>query len=116
MGKRLKKVQKGRKKILNKLLPYKKSKTLTDICKELFDISKGKINGETKSYQQFYNEMREIFLVESNIIPYQIGLILNIKNNIKYCLATHTTWGYDYYIPQTREEEEQLKKETGYYD
>lgn len=116
MAKRLKKVQKGRKKILNKLLPYKKSKTLINICKELFQISKGKINGETKTYRKFYDEMKTLFLSDDQTIPYQIGLILNIKESLVYCVATHTAWGYDYYIPKTREEEEQLKKETGYYD
>ena len=41
---------------------------------------------------------------------------MEMKDGYWYCVAIKSAWGYDYYIPKTREEEEKLKKETGYYD
>lgn len=115
MKKRKAKRKGRRKSIMEKPLKCKESKTLLTVCQEIFQISKGKINGETKTHTQLYNELKEIFN-DNIIIPVQIGIILNIKNKIIYCVITKTAWGYDYYIPQTREEEEKLKRETGYYD
>lgn len=116
MKKRRAKRRNKRKSIMEKPLRYTESKTLSTVCKELFQITKGKINGETKSRTQLYNELKEIFNVNNILVPFQIGIILNIKNKIIYCVITKTAWGYDYYIPNTSEDEEKLKKETGYYD
>jgi len=90
-------------------------KTLDNVLKIIFKKTKGHINGETKSYSQFKKEIRQIFS-EQEYLPSQIALELNIGNKIKYSTIIKTAWGYDYYIPETREDEERLKKETGYYD
>lgn len=116
MKKRRAKRKSKRKSIMEKPLKCTESKTLTIICQELFQISKGRINGETKTRGQLYNELKEIFNTNNIFVPFQVGIILNIKNKIVYCVITKTAWGYDYYIPQTRKDEERLKKETGYYD
>lgn len=115
MKKRKAKRKGRRKSIMEKPLKCTESKTLSVVCKELYQLSKGKINGETKTHTQLYNELKEIFN-DSTIIPIQTGIILNIKNKIIYCVIAKTAWGYDYYIPKDREDEEKLKKETGYYD
>ena len=39
-----------------------------------------------------------------------------MKDGYWYCVAIKSAWGYEYYIPDTRKDEEKLKKETGYYD
>ena len=90
-------------------------KTLKEILKILFNKCRGRINGETKSFKQFKKEILNIFQTETQI-PISIGLELTIKGKPTYCTITKYTWGYDYYIPETREAEEKLKKETGYYD
>lgn len=92
-----------------------KPKTLIEILKILYNKSGGKINGETKSFKQFQKEIRETLFLEPEI-PVAIGLELTIKGKPVYCTLTKYTWGYDYYIPDTRKDEERLKKETGYYD
>ena len=90
-------------------------KTLKEILKNLYKKCSGRINGETKSFRKFEKEIRDIFQTEKQI-PVSIGLELTIKGKSVYCTLTKYTWGYDYYIPDTREDEERLKKETGYYD
>ena len=90
-------------------------KTLKEILKILYKKCSGRINGETKSFRKFEREIRNIFQTETQI-PISIGLELTIKGEPLYCTLTKYTWGYDYYIPDTRKDEERLKKETGYYD
>lgn len=92
-----------------------KPKKLKDILKILYNKCGGKINGRTKSFAEFSKEIRKIFATETQI-PISIGLELTIRGRPKYCTLTKYTWGYDYYIPNTRKDEEKLKKETGYYD
>lgn len=92
-----------------------KPKTLIEILKILYNKSSGRINGETKTFKHFQKEIKEVFALESTI-PISIGLELTIKGRPIYCTLTKYTWGYDYYIPDTRKDEERLKKETGYYD
>jgi len=92
-----------------------KPKKLKDILKIVYKKCGGRINGKTKTFKEFNKEIQEIFATEIQI-PISIGLELTIQGRPKYCTLTKYTWGYDYYIPQTRKEEEQLKKETGYYD
>lgn len=90
-------------------------KPLKEILKILYKECGGKINGETKSFKKFKEEISDIFQVEKQI-PVSVGLELTIKGTPIYCTLTKYTWGYDYYIPDTRKDEERLKKETGYYD
>ena len=92
-----------------------KPKRLKDILKIIYKKCGGRINGETKTFKEFSKEIREIFATEMQI-PISIGLELTIRGRPKYCILTKYIWGYDYYIPESREEEEKLKKETGYYD
>ncbi len=92
-----------------------KPKKLKDILKIIYKKCGGRINGKTKTFKEFYKEIREIIATEIQI-PVSIGLELTIKGCSKYCILTKYTWGYDYYIPKDREDEEKLKKETGYYD
>lgn len=94
---------------------FEKPKTLKEILKILYKKCGGRINGETKSFKEFNNEIREIFATETQI-PISIALILTIKGKPIYCTLSKYTWGYDYYIPDTHKDEEKLKKETGYYD
>lgn len=96
-------------------MPLEHPKTLITILQNLFKKSGGRINGETKTFKQFQKEIKEIFVSEPTI-PISIGLELTIKGKPKYCTLTKYTWGYDYYIPDTYEDEERLKKETRYYD
>ncbi len=107
---------KNRKKIiLNKPIQCSPHKGLTEVLTEIYNICKGQINGETKSFDKFKKEIFSI-VNEENTYPFQIALILNIKGRSYYSVIGCTAWGYDYYIPETREDEERLKKETGYYD
>ena len=92
-----------------------KPKKLKDILKIIYKKCGGRINGRTKSFKEFHEEVREIFTTEMQI-PISIGLELTIGGHPIYCILTKYIWGYDYYIPKTREEGEKLKKETGYYD
>lgn len=92
-----------------------KPKTLIEILKILYNKSSGRINGETKTFKQFQKEIKQTFSLELEI-PIAVGLELTIKGRPIYCTLTKYTWGYDYYIPDTRKDEERLKKETGYYD
>lgn len=91
-----------------------KPKTLLEILKILYKKCGGRINGETKTFKKFKIEIQELFATEMQI-PVSIALILTIKGKPTYCTLTKYTWGYDYYIPDTRKDEEKLKKETGYY-
>lgn len=90
-------------------------KKLEDVLKILHRKCAGRINGETKTLKQFKKEMKEILDSETTL-PIKIALVLTIRFKPTYCTITKTAWGYDYYIPKTRKEEEKLKKETGYYD
>lgn len=92
-----------------------KPKKLKDILKIIYKKCGGRINGQTKTFKEFNKEIREIFATEMQI-PTSIALILTIKGKPIYCTLTKYIWGYDYYIPKDREDEEKLKKETGYYD
>lgn len=89
--------------------------TLKEILKILYKKCGGRINGKTKSFRTFEKEIRDIFQTEIQI-PVSIGLELTIRQKPLYCTLTKYTWGYDYYIPTSHEDEERLKKETGYYD
>ena len=90
-------------------------KTLNQILHILYKKCSGRINGETKSFRKFKKEIQTTFQLETQI-PVAIGLELTIQGKPKYCTLTKYTWGYDYYIPDTHEDEERLKKETGYYN
>ena len=94
---------------------FEEPKTLNEILKILYSKSGGRINGETKSFKQFKTDINVVFNTEKQI-PVSIALELTIKGKPKYCILTKYTWGYDYYIPTSYEDEERLKKETGYYD
>lgn len=108
--KRARQLQKKEKEII-----FEKPKSLNAILKILYKQCKGRINGETKSFQRFKKQITEIFIAEKQI-PIAIAVELTIGGKPIYCTITKYTWGYDYYIPETREAEEKLKKETGYYD
>lgn len=87
-----------------------------EMTKEIYDLShKGHINYETKTLIQFQTELKKFFDSAPHL-PIQVAFEMELKDGYWYCVAAKTAWGYDYYIPKTREEEEKLKRETGYYD
>lgn len=96
-------------------LPNIEEKGLDEVLKILYKKSNGRINGATKSYSKFRQEIKET-LDKEIILPVQIGLFLTIRGTPWYCIIKKSAFSYDYYIPLTREEEEKLKKETGYYN
>ena len=90
--------------------------TFNEMTKQIYDISyKHHINCETKTLAQFRRELKTYF-DQTTRLPTQIAFEMEIKDGYWYCVAIKSAWGYDYYIPKSREEEEKLKKETGYYD
>lgn len=110
-----KKAKRRKKPIEKPIYISEEQKKLEDVLKILHKKCAGRINGETKTLKQFKKEMKEI-LDSETILPIKIALVLTICFKPTYCTITKTAWGYDYYIPKTRKEEEKLKKETGYYD
>ena len=110
-----KKAKRRKKPVEKPIYISEEQKKLEDVLKILHKKCAGRINGETKTLKQFKKEMKEIFDLETTL-PIKIALILTIYYKPTYCTVSKTAWGYDYYIPKTREEEEKLKKETGYYD
>ena len=94
------------------------NKTYKQIISELWNkINKGRINYETKTKKQFAQELAEY--LEEPIFPLQVGIMAELKekkNQYCYIIITKTAWGYDYYIPSSKEEEEKMKQSTGYYD
>lgn len=90
--------------------------TFDEMTKQIYDTSyKHHINYETKNLTQFRRELKTYF-DQANHLPTQIAFEMEMKDGYWYCVAIKSAWGYDYYIPKTRKEEEKLKKETGYYD
>lgn len=90
--------------------------TFNEMTKQIYDISyKHHINHETKNLTQFRRELKSYF-DQSTRLPTQIAFEMEMKDGYWYCVAIKSAWGYDYYIPDTRKDEEKLKKETGYYD
>ena len=90
--------------------------TFNEMTKQIYDIShKHHINHETKKLIQFRKELKSYF-DQATRLPTQIAFEMEMRDGYWYCVAIKSAWGYDYYIPETREDEERLKKETGYYD
>lgn len=89
--------------------------SFNDMTKQIYNLSiGGYINGETKSLAQFRREIKPF--LDTERIPTQVAFIMCLSTGYWYCVATRTAWGYDYYIPTDRQDEERLKRETGYYD
>ena len=81
--------------------------TFNEMTKQIYDISyKHHINHETKNLSQFRRELKSYF-DQTTRLPTQVAFEMEMRDGY---------WGYDYYIPDTRKDEEKLKKETGYYD
>ena len=111
----MKKKKQKKKKEIEILIPLQqKGKTFSEVTQEIFKKTKGGINGETKTLAGFRREIEPY--LNPGYLPVNVGLELQINKKYWYAIISHTSWGYDYFIPQTRKEEEQLKQDTGYYE
>lgn len=82
--------------------------TLTEITAQLYDLTKGHINGENFSKKELCDVIQIWLKTKQNYI-----LQVELPDGLWLCEITKNYYGYDYYIPDTRSQENHLYGKLG---
>lgn len=93
--------------------------TIRELSDQIYKLTGGQVNGELFCKERLYNNINKWFKdCEYNRIKNSVMIHVELMDGGWYCSinkVSNTPDGYDYYIPDTREQEQKLiRKFMGY--
>ena len=83
--------------------------TLKEASQQLFSLTGGRVNGETFTRSQLESNIASWTRdMSRNTIKNHYVITVSLPDGEWYAALTKTTDGYDYFIPETREQEKAL--------